>query len=192
MKLSNNYFILRHGEAVSNKREFCSSCPEKFKNPITKKGKKQIQKIIPRSKKDKIDLIFSSSLLRCEQTAKIIATELGLKINFDKRLREINLGIFNGKSVKEWNDYFKNRAEKFTKRAPGAENRRDIKKRLMDFIKDINKKYKNKNILIVSHEDILIILQGAVKGFSEKEMIRDKWEKLRINTGGCRRLTINI
>lgn len=188
MKLSNNYFILRHGEAVSNQGEFCSSWPEKFKNPITKKGKKQIQKIIPRLKKDKIDLIFSSSLLRCEQTAKVIAIELGLKINFDKRLREINFGIFNGKSVKEWNDYFKNRAEKFTKRAPGAENRRDIKKRLMDFIKDINKKYKNKNILIVSHEDILIILQGVVKRFSEKEMIRDKWEKLRIKTGEYRKL----
>jgi len=188
MKLSNNYFILRHGEAISNQKEFCSSWPEKFKNPIIKKGKKQIQKIISRLKKDKIDLIFSSDVLRCKETAQMIAKELDLKINFDKRIREIDMGILNGKSIKKWNDYFKNRAEKFTKRAPGAENRRDIKKRLMDFIKDINKKYKNKNILIVSHEDILIILQGAVKGFSEKEMIRDKWEKLRINTGEYRRL----
>jgi hypothetical protein len=34
----------------------------------------------------------------------------------------------------------------------------------------------------------LIILQGAIKGFSEEEMIRDKWEKLRINTGEYRKL----
>ena len=186
MKLSNNYFILRHGEAIFNREGIVSSWPEKEKNPLTEKGRKEVRGIIAKLKKDKIDLIFSSDVLRCKETAQMIAKELGLKINFDKRIREIDMGILNGKSVKEWNDYFKNRAEKFTKRAPGAENRRDIKKRLMDFIKDINKKYKNKNILIVSHEDILIILQGVVKRFSEKEMIRDKWEKLRINTGEYR------
>ena len=144
--------------------------------------------MIAKLKKEKIDIIFSSDVLRCKQTAQMISERLGPKVNFDKRLREVNLGIFNGRPHKEWNDYFQNRAEKFTKRAPGAENRRDIKDRLMDFIKDINKKYKNKNILIVSHEDPLIILQGVVKGLSEKEMLCDKWGKLRIKTGEYKKL----
>lgn len=188
MKLSNNYFILRHGEARSNKEEFVSSWSEKAHNPLTEKGIEQVKKIVPKIKRENIDLIFSSDLLRTKQTSQIVAKELGLKINFDKRIRELSAGIFNGKSAKEWNAYFVSRAEKFTKRAPGAENRRDIKKRLVDFIKDIGKEYKNKNILIVSHEDPLIILQGAVKGFSEEEMLRDKWRKLRIKTGEYRKL----
>ena len=195
MKLLNNYFILRHGESVSIRDEFVSCWPEKRENPLIEEGRKQIQSIIPKLKKEKIDLIFSSDVLRCKETAQMVAKELGLKINFDKRIREVDVGIFNGKSVEEWNNYFASRAEKFTKRAPGAENRRDIKKRVVDFIKDIDlpcrqagKKYKNKNILIVSHEDPLIILQGAVKGFSEKEMIRDKWGKLRIKTGEYRKI----
>jgi len=188
MKLFNNYFILRHGEAVSNKEDFVSCWPEKIKNPLTSKGKKQIQKIILELKKEKINLIFSSDVLRAKQTAQMTAKELGLKVSFDKRLREINVGIFNGESIKEWNSYFVTRAEKFTKRAPGAENRRDIKKRMMDFIKDIDKKYKNKTILIISHENPLIVLQGVAKGFSEKEMAGDKWEKLGIDTGEHQKL----
>lgn len=187
MKFSNNYFILRHGEAASNKEDFVSCWPEKRENPVTAKGRKQIQKTILKLKKEKIDLIFSSDVLRAKQTAQMVAEELGLKINFDKRLREIDVGIFNGKSIEEWNNYFVTKAEKFTKRAPGAENRRDIKKRMIDFIKDIDKKYKNKTILIISHQDILMILESAVKGFSEKETIK-KWEKLRIDTGEYRRL----
>lgn len=188
MKFSNNYFILRHGEAISNREDFVSCWPEKRENPITEKGKKQVQKTILKLKKEKIDLIFSSDVLRAKQTAQMTAKELGLKINFDKRLREINVGIFNGKSIKEWNSYFVAKVEKFTKRAPGAENRRDIKKRMKDFIKKIDKKYKNKNILIISHENPLIVLQGVVKGFSEKEMVGDKWEELGIDTGECRKL----
>ena len=64
MKLNNTYFLLRHGEAHSNRDDFVSSWPEKIYNPITSEGKKQIQKIIPALKKEKIELIFSSDLLR--------------------------------------------------------------------------------------------------------------------------------
>ncbi len=85
MKLLNNYFILRHGEARSNRDGFLSSWPEKKHNPVTEKGKKQIQKVIPKLKKEKIDLIFSSDLLRTKQTAQMVAKELGLKINFNTR-----------------------------------------------------------------------------------------------------------
>lgn len=157
MKLLNNYFILRHGEAKSNADGFVSSWPEKRENPITKKGKKQIQEIILKLKKEKIDLIFSSDLLRTKQTVQIVVKELGIEASFDKRLRELHVGIFNGRYHKEWNEYFGNNTKKFTKRAPEAENRRDVKKRLKDFIRSIDQKYKNKNILIVSHEDPLII-----------------------------------
>jgi len=187
MKLLNNYFILRHGNAFSNKEGFVSSWPEKRKNPLTKKGEKQIQKIIPKLKKEKIDLFFSSDLLRTKQTAEMIAKGLKIKIKFDKRLRERDTGIFNDKSIKEWRSYFKNQAEKSEKRPPQGESRRDIKKRVLDFIKDIDQKYKNKNILIISHEDPLMVLESAVKEMSEKDMIK-QWKKLRINPGKYRKL----
>ena len=42
MKLNNTYYILRHGEAVSNVKQVVSSWPEKFKNPLTQHGKEMV------------------------------------------------------------------------------------------------------------------------------------------------------
>ncbi len=187
MKLANNYFILRHGQAFSNKERFVSSWPEKRPNPLTKKGKQQIQKIIPKLKKENLDLIFSSDLLRTKLTAQMVAEHLGLEINFDKRLREYDTGVFNDKTIEEWNSYFKNQAEKFIKRPEDGENRRDIRKRLTNFMVSIDKEYNHKNILIISHEDPLIILQAIIKGVSEKELIKN-WERFRISPGEYRKL----
>ena len=50
--MHNKYFILRHGEAVSNEKGLISSWPEKFNNPLTIKGKKQIKKAAQESKKE--------------------------------------------------------------------------------------------------------------------------------------------
>ncbi|MFZ5559258.1 MAG: histidine phosphatase family protein [Patescibacteria group bacterium] len=190
MKLKNNYYLLRHGEARSNKERFVSCWPEKIYNPLTSKGIKQIKELIPILKKEKIDFIFSSDLLRTKQTAEMIAKQLKLKADFDKRLREIKLGEFNGRLESDWNKFFKTPKERFTKRPRGGENYRDIKKRAFKFLEEINKKYKNKKILIISHGAILFVLEAITKGFNEgQEIIHRK--KLIFKKGELRRFTIS-
>ncbi|MFZ5559698.1 MAG: histidine phosphatase family protein, partial [Patescibacteria group bacterium] len=150
MKLKNNYYLLRHGEARSNKERFVSCWPEKIYNPLTSKGIKQIKELIPILKKEKIDLIFSSDLLRCKQTTEIVAKKLNLEIIFNKRLREIDVGNFNGKSVKDWGEFF-TKYKKFKEHSHGGENWTDVRKRMLDFINNIDKRYENRNIIIVGH-----------------------------------------
>jgi len=190
MKSNNTYFLLRHGRAILNKKRIVSSWPEKFKNHLTKEGKKQIEEILPRLRRERIDFIFSSDLLRTRQTAEMVAEKLGLKISFDKRLREIGMGIFNGKSEKDWNDFFGTNEKRFIKRPPqGGENYRDIKKRVRDFFKDINSKHKDKNILIVGHGCILFNLQAVIKNFTEKEEKKYR-NDLIMKTGELRKVKI--
>lgn len=188
MKLLDTYFFLRHGEAKSNKNNLISSWPETFENPLTKKGEKKARKAALDLKNKKIDLIFSSDVLRCKETAQIVAKELNLDVNFDKRLREIDFGSFNGRLVKEWYKHFNNEMERFSKKPPRAENRRELKKRMMDFIKDTNDAYGGKNILVVSHQDNLLVLMGELLGFSEKELLSRKGKKLKLKTGEFRKL----
>ena len=187
MNLRNIYFILRHGESEANRQGIVSTWPEEANNPLTEKGRRQIKKIIPKLKKKKIDLIFSSDLLRARQTAEMIAQELGLKVKLEKRLREINVGAFNGKSANEWYNFFSRPMERFSKRPLGGENLRDVKKRVVDFIKEIDKEYKNKKILIVSHKDSLLSLTGAIKEFSDREILIN-YDKLALETGEVRKL----
>jgi len=172
MKFNNQYYILRHGRAISNEKNASSCWPEKFFNPITSKGKQQIKKIIPKVKKLKIDLIFSSDILRTKQTAEIIANTLGLKVILDKRLREINTGIFNGGPLKKWYEFYQHDENFFTEKPKnGGENYREVKKRTEKFLKEIDKKYKNKTILIVSHGGTLENMQAMVKNLTEKQQI---------------------
>jgi isoleucyl-tRNA synthetase len=195
---TNKYFILRHGHSLRNAKNIISSWPEKFHSPLTKKGEKEVEKTAKKLKK--IDLIFSSDLLRTKQTAQIVSRETGAKIIFDKRIRELDMGELNGKPVKEagrfWDkeqklskvDYY---LKRFEVKAPGGENWLDAKKRMYGFLKEINEKYQKKNIVIISHELPLTMLEGAVKGLNRKETIESR-EKSQVKTGECRKLDFKI
>jgi len=187
MRLKNHYWILRHGQARSNQQRFVSSWPERVYNPLTKKGKNQIKAVIPSLKKKDITMIFSSDLTRTKQTAEMVSRALGLRIKFDQRLREIGMGIYNGRDEKLWNDFFQTNTQRFFKRPLGGENYRDVKKRVTAFIKEIDKKYQGENILLISHGCILFSLQAAVKGFTEKQE-RKYRQRLVMKTGQLREL----
>ena len=67
MELNNKYYLLRHGEAVSNAKNIASSWPEKFNNPLTKRSKEKIIEAAEELENKKIDLIFASDLLRTKK-----------------------------------------------------------------------------------------------------------------------------
>ena len=198
----NNYFILRHGEALSNVKNLNSCWPEKFKNPLTKKGKEQIEKLAKelKEKGPKIDIIFSSDLMRTKQTAEILAKNLKVKVIFDKRLREYNVGKLNGRKIEEVGRFWDPEGElprieyylrRFKVRAPGGENYYQVKKRMYKFLLEVDKKFEGKNILIISHEAPLTLLEGAVEGFTPKEIIIFR-DKKKLNPGEMRKLVLKI
>lgn len=185
----NNFFIARHGEADHNINGKIASGPEKGKQIVrlTKDGIKQVEKTAQELKKQKIDIIYCSPYNRTKQTAKIIAKATGAKIVIDKRLSEINTGVFNGGQVSDYEKFFKSSMDKFLTTPPGGESLNDVKKRMVLAIKAINDANIDKNILIVSHGDPLWILEGALKGLSEQEILNKQciktgeWQKLEYN-----------
>jgi len=190
--MQNNYFILRHGETPYQLQNEIILYPWPEPEPIllTKRGKEQIKKIAEKLKKEKIDLIFSSDIPRTRQTAEIVSQELGgVEIIFDKRLREKDAGIFKGRPKKEYNEFFskKEKKEKFTKSPPGGESWNEVKKRMLQFINEVDRKYKGKNILIVSHGCPLWLLQGGVKGLDEDELLKQR-AVLQLKVGELRKL----
>jgi len=194
MKLKNKYYIIRHGQAESNVKAVCSCWPEKFKNPLTKTGKETIKESAEKladltAQADKsIDLIFASPLLRTQQTAEIIGKKLKLKIKTDKRLRELGFGIFNNEHLEKMWKYFKAEEERIKKAPPKGETYIQVLKRMMGVVKDIEKKYKGKNILLVSHEGPLFLLQGKIEGLTIKETIIKFPLEKRIHKGEVREL----
>ena len=188
--MQNTYFILRHGQTTYQlkKEKIIYPWPEPSPILLTEKGKKQVRTAAEKLKSKKIDLIYSSDITRARQTAGIVAQELKVKVIFDKRLREINLGIFCGKKTKEYYNYFSSLKQRFRKSPSQGENLRDCQKRMFDFVKEIDKRYKDKGILIISHGDPLWLLEGKVKGWEEEELLKQKFQNKDIKTGEFRKL----
>ena len=175
-KFSNNrYFLLRHGLAQQNVKGVISINPND-KHRLTKIGEIQIKRVARKIEKllkpQKLDIIFSSDFLRTRQTAEIVAKQTGAEIKLSFQLRDINLGIWDGRSVLEFKTKFLRPVKKLFYEAPeNGETWMECRKRMIDFIEQVEKKYKNKNILIVSHGDPLWLLKGAMDGLENEEMI---------------------
>ena len=187
---TNNYYLFRHGHSLRQIKKVASCWPEKIPCPLTEEGKDEVMATAKKLKKKKIDLIFSSDLLRTKETAEIIAKETGAKIIFDKRLREVNVGIFNGEDPKlAWN-YIKKSKKPLIAKVPRGESLILLKKRMVNFLQDINKRYQNKNILIVSHELPLTIIEGTLNANSLEEILelRRKKKIKVIKTGELRKI----
>ena len=171
----NTYYILRHGQSTKNARPggaIVASRLEYDKYELTPKGVQQIKKAAQAVKlKGGLDLILSSPFLRTRRTAQIVADYLGLKPKIDKRLKELDHG-----SACEGLTFFaclpKDTIIDFDTKRGDGESWRDLKIRMASVIKELEKNYQGKRILLVSHGDPLWMLESLASGLSEKEAIQ--------------------
>ncbi len=152
----NTYFILRHGEARSNIENFVSS-DNVIENHLTEKGKIDIKRSVEQLKREvNIDVIVVSPLARAQETAAIAQATFGLPpsvVMTDERLGERRLGTFSGASLEKWHDEFPSFSDHFVKSPGGAETLMQLRSRVAEFLFDIERRYTNKNILMVTHGD---------------------------------------
>ena len=166
----NTYFVCRHGEADNNTKSIISSLAT---NPhhLSEKGKVQAAEAGKWLHDKKIDLIISSPFLRTRETAEIIANKIGYdvkKIIFENKIGEINAGVWNNKSLDDFIVFFKGQ-DRFVATPEGGENYVDIKKRVGDFIYALENKYKDKKILIVTHDTPMLLLKTVALGLNREE-----------------------
>jgi len=166
----NKYFLMRHGESESNTKGISNTKIDSH-NPLTEQGKQQVltsaQKLLPQN----IDLIIASPFERTRETAEALRSALGLSeeaLIFDDRIKEIDLGVMDGATMDEYHQFLKNHGGWSTATPEGGESWTDVKKRVGDFIYEIDTRYTGKNILIVAHNSPLCMLgavhRGAVLG----------------------------
>ena len=167
-KSSNKYFVMRHGEAELNLEDLINSDPKNVYH-LTDEGKKQVKMTAEDLKSKKIDFILASPFTRCKETAEIVRKTIGLDENnliVNNELWEFKKGSeLEGKKWQAYYDLFENTEEKFKKSAKGGENLSELKKRMGDFIYNLEKKYSGKNILMVGHrgpiECMFMVAEGA-------------------------------
>ncbi len=157
--------IIRHGYSESNQKNYITHDIEGY--PLTEEGKKDIIKSAEELKKIKnLDEIISSPIIRARQTAEIISRATGLKIKIDKRLTERQTGRYNNKPIpKEERDW---RLKEALNNDPnGLENWTSIEKRSESLLNEIPVE---KNVILVSHGDVIKAIIGYYLGMNEFEV----------------------
>ncbi len=173
----NLLYLVRHGQADNNVKGIIVSHPKEGENPLTEKGRNQIEESAKFLKDKKVDIIFSSPIQRTMETAEIISKKVGAEVVVDERLAEVELGKLEGKSWEEYlNLYPKSLNPERTDKI-GIEGLEDIRDRLDSFIEDMNEKYKGKNIAIVSHGNPLRVMNGILLNMSKEGIMDDSMPK---------------
>lgn len=171
IKLRNRYFILRHGESKANVAHILLSHPKEgtVSYGLSPKGKKQVKISVLKSKKTKtLDsdvIIYSSDFLRARETAEITKRLLGVKkINFHKNLRERYFGKFDKTSLDNIKIAWQHDRKNSNHKHMDIESPNKVLKRTLALINQLEKKYRGKKILLVSHGDVLQILHTHTSG----------------------------
>lgn len=163
-------FIVRHGEGEHNVQDILSTkVDDEVK--LTEKGTKQAQEIGKKLAKEKIDIIYTSPLLRTQQTAQIIKKygNIEAKICTDERIREIEAGEMEGKTITEWKAQFEGK-NRFRANPHNGESEADVEKRFLSFLKEISEKYEGKNVLVITHGAVLRLAEKYFKNLKEDEI----------------------
>lgn len=174
-KSSNTFVIMRHGEAdhnIENRMSDSNNSP----SHLTQRGKDDVARVAENFGEQKFDAIYSSPLFRTKETAEIVANKIGYpveKIIFDDRIREVQTG-FDGRPISEYRDFVPTLNDRFEKSAEGAETVLDLKKRIGNFLKEIDSKNEGKRILVVTHEYPVWVFVAANEGLNKKETIKIK------------------
>lgn len=157
-------YLIRHGQTDGNARkQYCG-----FLNPgLNRDGCLQAERLRHRLEKERIHKIYSSDRKRAIQSARIIFK--GRRIDKVADLREINFGIFEGKSHREIMHsnpgiYKKWLLDPYSAFIPEGESLNGFQERVTRALKGIIISGRNKTIAVVCHGGTISIILSAISG----------------------------
>ncbi len=160
------FWLVRHGQTDWNVEGRWQGHADP---PLNALGRKQTQILAEGLANVHFDAIFSSDLDRAYETACAVGDRQGIKVRIEARLREINLGEWEGltrEEIKklypaEWKD-----REMFPleARVPGGESLFELATRIIPAASDIARLYPSGLVLIVSHGLALGVLICHAQG----------------------------
>ena len=121
--------------------------------------------------------LYSSDLLRAYQTAQVIAARVGLAVQTDPRLREINQGEWQGRTLDEIRAVYneskqakRGLIDPAAARAPGGESVLEVSQRMARAADDIARAVPSGPVLVISHGLALATLYCQAKGIPLSEV----------------------
>ena len=149
-------YSTRHGQTDYNKEDLILGVTDL---PLNSTGLAQAEEFAEAVEAlGDVDIIIASPMKRAQATAKAAAERCGLDIITDERLREWDYGSFEGKS-RYTEGFAENKRNFAVKMRDGGESLLQLSHRVYSLLDEIQEKYGDKNVLLVSHGGICRVIE---------------------------------
>jgi isoleucyl-tRNA synthetase len=174
--------LLRHAESEGNVQGiFQGTLPG---TNLTNLGQQQAKDAAAFLASQRVDVIYCSPFARTRQTAEAIAAATGAQVIIDERLREVEMGPFEGRrveeSLREWHAQRSAddaAAIAFPTYRPGIETLASIQARLTDFLSTTLPRHRGEHVTIVTHGDPLLCARHHLTGQPHEKLITIRPDK---------------
>jgi len=166
------YFV-RHGEVHNPDQILYGRLPD-FQ--LNAKGKRQAQAAASHLSGHNISAVYTSPMLRAQQTAQIVARPHQLPLIVDDRLNE----VFTPHEGQKLADLERISFEIYGGNQPPYETLNDIRTRLCAFIDDMRSRYRqgNQTIIAVTHGDLVVLAFLLAVNYPGQDIGRNKLVQL--------------
>lgn len=166
--MTTTLFITRHGQTMWNTEKRMQGWND---SPLTEMGINQAMCLNERMGNTDIDYIYASPIGRAYKTAQIVRGNRDIPIITDNRIREINMGKWEGMTQEDIDSLYKEQLFNFWNaphlyKSIEGESFLQVKERTSNFIEEIVKKHQGKNILIVTHTVALKSIMSYIQNTS--------------------------
>ncbi|MFZ2523326.1 MAG: histidine phosphatase family protein [Minisyncoccia bacterium] len=167
-------FFIRHGETTGDVENLYGGT---YDDHLSEKGIEQSKKLAELLKDKGIEIIFSSSLIRAQETSKLLSEVANCEIQVVPELRERNqYGFLSGTNKDEAKQKYPKEVEMLKDRLntiEGAETYEDFSKHVSDAFASIVNSSKYSSVAIVSHGGPLRVLFRDILKWGELTEIGD-------------------
>lgn len=170
-------YLIRHGQSAGNAEgRFGGHSP----TPLSSLGVKQAECTARALEEEKIDVIYSSDLLRAVQTAEPLADRLRILINKTEAFRERNVGVLEGLTFEESkekhpSDYHALVNRNINHVITGGESYRQLLRRGTRAIREILRDHRGRNIAVYSHTGAICYLTLHLLGAINSHTVQTPW-----------------
>jgi probable phosphoglycerate mutase len=166
MTSSTDFIVVRHGETAWNAE---GRIQGHLDSPLNEEGLAQALLVGDRLARERFSHLYSSDLGRALQTVQPIADHSRRRVVTDVRLRERNLGVFQGLTGAECERRFPEHYARFRSRdpehvIPGGESARQMYQRVSDAFTALAREHEGARLVVVTHGGVLDALYRFVHG----------------------------
>lgn len=159
--------LVRHGETAANVDRILQGHSQ---NSLSARGRKQVALLADRLRGENITHVYSSDLLRAQESAMPLASVLGLGVVDRIDLRERCYGVYEGRAVAEYDhDLAQSGLSREQFRPLSGESLEDLRERIKRFLEFLWHRHSGQSVLVVAHTGpnkmITKLLLG--KGYSD-------------------------